>query len=84
MTGRANTRSVTSSEDQHIIMARRKNEEALEDPLEVGDMPADSREARWRAHVARAEAQAEKFGTMDKFKAKKARGEFDKIPDSFK
>lgn len=40
--------------------------------------PSD-REARWAAHVANYEKK-----NPVKFAAKKARGEFDKIPDSFK
>lgn len=41
--------------------------------------PKGEREARWETHLANYKAK-----NPVKFAAKKARGEFDKIPDSFK
>ena len=42
-------------------------------------MPAPERNERWEAHLAAYEKQ-----NPAKFAAKKAKGEFDKVPDSFK
>lgn len=41
-------------------------------------------QARWEAFLARAEEQRKRDGTHHIFLQQKERGEFDKIPESFK
>lgn len=69
----------------HDPEATKAELEALlpEDKGDEGD-GKDARQSRWDAFVESARKQAEKFGTMAKFLEKEKRGEFAKIPPTFK